>query len=93
MDKTGGEREEKSKAKAGLGPRLSKGVWTWPEIKVSGYRWDTKHPKAVGGYLAASNRKQEKKKPQVGVPRADRASRFGCGKLDTKLEKRGGEVS
>ena len=36
MDKTGAAREEKAKAKAGLGPRLSKGLWTWPEIKVSG---------------------------------------------------------
>ena len=63
MDKTRGERKEKEKAKAGLGPRLSKGVWTWPEIKVSGYRWDTTHPKAVVGHLVASNLKQEQKKP------------------------------
>ena len=63
MDKTGGEREEKAKAKAGLDPHQSKGVQTWPEIKVSGYRWDTKYPKAVGGHLVACNLKQEKKKP------------------------------
>ena len=64
MEKTGGAREEKAKAKAGLGPRVSKGVWTWPEIKVSGYRWDTTHPnKAGGGHLVAPNPKQEEKKP------------------------------
>ena len=63
MDKNGGAREEKANTKAGLGPRLSKGVWTWPEIKVSGYRWDTTHPKAVGGHLVASNPKEEEKKP------------------------------
>ena len=63
MDKTGGAREEKAKAKAGLGPRVGKGVWTWPEIRVLGYRRDTTHPKAVGGHLVASNLKQEEKKP------------------------------
>ena len=55
--------QEKAKAKAGLGPRLSKGVWTWPEIKVSGYRLDTTHHKAVGGHLVASNLEQEEGKP------------------------------
>ena len=58
-----GAREEKARAKAALGPRLSKGVWMWPEIRVSRYRWDTTHPKAVGGHLVASNLTQEKKKP------------------------------
>ena len=63
MDKIGGAREEKAKAKAGLGPRLGKGVWRWPEIKVSGYRWGIAHPKAGGGHLVAFNLKQEKKRP------------------------------
>ena len=59
----GGARGGTAKAKADLGTRLSKGVWTWPEIKVSGYRWGIAHPKAGGGHLVASNPKQEEKKP------------------------------
>ena len=60
-----GGKGGKSKDKGWPGLPPKQGVWTWPGIKVSGYRWDTTHPKAVGGHLVASNLKQEKKKPPI----------------------------